>query len=65
MDALTKYLKEQETSEISRKAVQTLRNDRHYGRGIPYIKNGRSVLYRLDDVLDYLNSRRISTIDAD
>ena len=60
-----KYLREQETSKISRKAVQTLRNDRHHGKGIPYIKNGRSVLYRLDDILNYLNTRRISTIDAD
>jgi len=60
-----KYLREQETSKISRRAVQTLRNDRHHGRGIPYIKNGRSVLYRLDDILKYLNARRISTSDAD
>lgn len=62
---LLKLLKEKEVSKVTRRAVQTLRNDRHHGRGIPYIKNGRSVLYRLDDVLDYINVRRISTSDAD
>lgn len=61
---MAKYLVEKEVSELTRRAVQTLRNDRHYGRGIPYIKNGRSVLYRLDDVENYMNTRRISTSDA-
>ena len=62
---MAKYLVEKEVSEFTRRAVQTLRNDRHYGRGIPYIKNGRSVLYHLDDVENYMNARRISTIDAE
>ena len=62
---MPKYLIETEVSALTRRAVQTLRNDRHYGRGIPYIKNGRSVLYRLDDVERYMNSRRISTRDAE
>ena len=59
------YLKEKEVSKITRRGLQTLRNDRHHGKGIPYIKNGRSILYRLDDILNYLNSRRISTLDSD
>ena len=61
---MAKYLVEKEVSSLTRRAVQTLRNDRHYGRGIPYIKNGRSVLYRLADVEDYMDARRISTSDA-
>ena len=59
------YLVEKEVSELTRRAIQTLRNDRHYGRGIPYIKNGRSVIYILEDVEKYMAARRISTSDAE
>jgi hypothetical protein len=63
--SMTKYLVEKEVSELIRRAVQTLRNDRHYGRGIPYVKNGKSVLYRLEDVENFMNVRRISTSDEE
>lgn len=39
--------------------VQTLRNHRHLCKGIPYIKIGRSVRYRLEDVEAYLMKHRI------
>jgi len=59
-----KYLKETEVSEITGRALQTLRNDRHVGRGFPYIKIGASVRYKLDDVIDYMESHRIETEDS-
>lgn len=37
-----------------------LRQDRCRGRGLPYIKVGRLVKYRLSDVQAYLDSQRIA-----
>jgi hypothetical protein len=41
-------------------AVQTLRNDRHNRRGLPYVKLGRSVRYSLADIDSYIRAHRIS-----
>ena len=46
-------------SKILTRATQTIRNDRHLRRGCPYIKIGRSVRYRVGDLLDYLEKNRI------
>ena len=55
------YLTERDTSQLTDRAVSTLRNDRFLRRGIAYLKIGkRSVRYRLQDVLDYMESNRIS-----
>lgn len=56
-----RYLNEVEVSKMTAIAVSTLRNQRFQGVGIPYIKIGRSVRYSLDDVVRYLNDRRIQT----
>jgi hypothetical protein len=57
------YLKEKEVSKITGFAVQTLRNDRYKGRGIPYIKRGHSVRYSATDVIEYMESHKIMTED--
>ena len=59
------FLTEKETAAITRKALSTLRNDRHLRRGIPYIKTGASVRYKLTDVLQYMDSRRVSFEPSD
>ena len=56
-----KYLTELQVSEITAIAVQTLRNKRFFGEGIPYHKIGRSVRYKLEDVLNFMESHRIET----
>ena len=61
MNGEVQYLNENEVSRITRRALQTLRNDRHRRRGIPYVKVGRSVRYKLDDVYEFMESRRIET----
>jgi hypothetical protein len=33
-----RYITEVEVSKITSRALQTLRNDRHCGRGFPYVK---------------------------
>lgn len=56
-----RYLNEFQVSELTGRAVQTLRNERFRGTGIPYSKLRRSVLYALPDVLAFMASRRIQT----
>lgn len=53
------YLTEKEASEVTRKALSTLRNDRHLRRGIPYVKDGKAIRYNLADVIGYMESRKI------
>ena len=57
-----RYLKEQDVSEITGLALSTLRNQRGQHRGIPYHKIGRSVRYKLDDVIEFMDARKINTV---
>jgi len=48
-----------EKAQIAKK--QTLAQWRHESRGPAYIKSGRRVLYRGDDVLTWIDGRRVRT----
>ena len=61
METKLKYLNEKQVAEITGRALSTLRNERFLGKGIPYIKIGKSVRYKYDDVIDFMESRRIET----
>ena len=52
---------EKEVSNLLSIPLQTLRNHRSRGCGLPYIKFARSVRYSLVDVEEYLSTRRIDT----
>jgi predicted DNA-binding transcriptional regulator AlpA len=56
-----RYIDEKEVARITGRGLQTRRNDRHRGRGLPYIKMGRSVRYSLEDVIRFMESRKIAT----
>lgn len=56
-----RYLTEKEVSALTGRALQTLRNDRSQSKGFPYIKYGRSVRYRLSDIVSSMESRLIET----
>lgn len=58
---LEHYIDETEVSRIAGRAVSSLRNDRSLGKGIPYVKNGRSVRYSIKDVLEYMEARKVMT----
>jgi len=59
------YLNETETAALTGRAVATLRNERHLCRGIPYLKvGGRSIRYKLQDVLSFMERRRITFNDS-
>jgi len=40
-------------------SVSKLRSDRFYGRGCPYVRNGRKILYLPSDIRAYLQQNRI------
>jgi hypothetical protein len=54
-----KLLTEQQVSLLTGRAVQSLRNDRHVGKGFPYRKMGKSVRYALAEILAIMESYRI------
>lgn len=58
-------LYEQELAARHKVSLQKLRNDRWLGRGVPFIKIGRLVRYRMSDVLAYEAAHfRTSTSDG-
>lgn len=59
---IPRYVNEKEVSRITGRAVQTLRNERFRGQGIPYVKVGRAVRYRLSDVIDFMEARKVKTV---
>jgi predicted DNA-binding transcriptional regulator AlpA len=62
MEERQQYIKEKEVAKITGFSLQTLRNDRHRGQGIPYTKERkRAVRYLLADVLEYMEQGRIQT----
>jgi hypothetical protein len=60
---MPRFLTEKEVSELLRCSLSKLRADRWKRQALPYLKNGRSVLYDEADVLNFLDSRRIETTD--
>lgn len=53
------YLSDVEAAEFISTSPQTLRNWRSAGKGPSYIKIGRLVRYRLDDLIKFMESGRI------
>ena len=58
------YLNEEEVAASTGKAVSSLRNDRFLRRGIPYLKDGRRVMYLAPDVFNRME-RHYITFDAE
>jgi len=55
------YLNEKEVAAITGRALSTLRNERFMRKGLPYYKiGGRSIRYKTEDVIAYMESRRIT-----
>ncbi|TLG72871.1 helix-turn-helix domain-containing protein [Methylocystis sp. B8] len=45
---------DREVARITKRARPTLQKDRLYGRGIPFVRVGRLVRYRMSDVENWL-----------
>ena len=52
-------VKEQAVAEITALSLSKVRQDRHYGRGIPFIKIGTAVRYDLRDVYTFLDKAKV------
>ena len=61
MNGQEKYITEKKVAEITSRALSTLRNERFLGKGIPYIKIGKSVRYKYEDVIEFMEMRRVET----
>jgi hypothetical protein len=59
MNDQVKYVNEVKVAELTGMALATLRNHRWMGRGIPYIKFGRSVRYSLQSVESFMQERTV------
>ena len=57
---MPRWVDEKEVSRIIGVAVQSLRNWRFQQRGPTYSKIGRAVRYRLDDVIRFMEERKIN-----
>lgn len=53
------YLKTPEAAEYTRLSVPTLERKRLVGDGPPFVKAGKSVIYRRSDLDDWLSSRLV------
>jgi hypothetical protein len=58
------YLTEIAVAEMLSIGVQSLRNQRSNGRGLPYLKFGKAVRYCMEDIDKYLAARRIEPRNA-
>jgi hypothetical protein len=56
-----RYLNEVQVSDMTGRALSTLRNERARNEGIPYIKIGRSVRYDIIDVIGFMDAHKIMT----
>ena len=55
------YITEKEVTLLTGRALSSLRNDRFNRQGFPYIKMGRSVRYNKQDIIAFMEKRKIQT----
>lgn len=54
--APVRLLRPAEVSELTGHAVQTLANMRYLNQGPRFVRSGRSVFYRSDDIAEWIDS---------
>ena len=58
MDDLPKFLTTHECAKWLRTTVGNLAQWRHHKEGPPYVRSGHRVLYRYDEILDWMDGKR-------
>jgi hypothetical protein len=59
MEKLPQYLTEKQVSESTGLSQKTLSQHRWKSTGLPYSKFGRSIRYKFDDVLAFMEAGRV------
>ena len=59
MEKQYRYINDVEAAKLLSVSPQSLRNQRHLGRGPAYTKRGRMVRYCIQDLLDFMSAGRI------
>ena len=49
-----------EAAKLLRKKPESLRNDRHLGRGVDYYKMGKKVFYAIEDIYAYIAKSKVT-----
>lgn len=63
LDDLPVLLTPAELAILLRTTTSRLAQDRYLGRGVPFVRHGRKVLYDRGDVLGYLQANRCTRTD--
>lgn len=61
---MVQLLTEHEVSRMLNISVKTLQKHRVYGKGIKFLKFGRSVRYRLEDIENFINENLFQSTTA-
>lgn len=56
---MNQFLTPKQVAELLQLSERTLANQRCCGRGIPYIKLGRSIRYRISDIQELLSKQSV------
>jgi hypothetical protein len=60
---LPELLTPPEVAEVLRTTTNSLAQDRYLGRGVPFIRAGRRILYAREQVLAYLQANTVANGD--
>jgi Helix-turn-helix domain len=63
LDELPALLTPPELARLLRTTPNSLAQDRYLGRGVPFVRHGRKVLYARTDVVAYLEGNRCHRTD--
>ena len=63
LDELPAMITPPELARLLRTTTNSLAQDRYLGRGVPFVRHGRKVLYARTDVLAYLDQNRCQRTD--
>lgn len=55
-----RYITEKEAAVRTGISVSKLQKDRHYRRGLPYVKIGKTIRYDIDDVDQFMEQHKIA-----
>jgi hypothetical protein len=56
-----RLLNEKQVAELTKVSVGKLRNDRNLKRGLPFVRVGGAIRYKVEDVRSYEEANRVET----